>query len=360
MLPLVFVDAHHHFHDTSSDGECKEFNSFKASLGPTNRYFPLDYQRDAIDPITNELGISFFASVHVEALPDDGLAEAKWVESLLESSCIVQSIVASCDLTRPVDQVHSTLSAMKQQCSMVQGIRWILDVAHDNDQEVIPNTATHVACKRHDVQAFGTIDYLKVPAFEAGFACLAEYNFSFDLQCAPNQLKRAAVLMEKHPNVPVSIDHMGKLRSIDNALDEGDSDDPATFMNNEQLRVWKEGMQAMGELPHIYCKLSMLGYVIPGWHNTQKGQDLMKQLLSWVVLDWFGPKRCIAALNWHVNAEVSDSDGESSSGPSPVQYIQLLSQLLPPEMNQEQRDDIFAYNACRFYKVPIPQLGGAN
>ena len=61
----------------------------------------------------------------------------------------------------------------------------------------MPNSATHIARKRHDVKPFGTIDYLKVPAFEQGFACLEFYNYLFNLQCAPTQLKWAASLFRE-------------------------------------------------------------------------------------------------------------------------------------------------------------------
>ena len=186
-------------------------------------------------------------------------------------------------------------------------------------------------------------------AVHEGFRCLATHGFSFDLQCAPTQLERAAILLEKHPTTPVVIDHFGKPRRI--YIGEGETED--TSVDNVALDKWKRGMQRISQLPHVYCKLSMLGSAIPGWHKSAKGQELMQRMLRWVVLDWFGPQRCMVALNWHISAPISDTGGEGSTGPSPVEFITLLSRLLPAELTLEQRNDIFADNACRFYKIAL-------
>ena len=152
-----------------------------------------------MDPLTHELDLTFLGSVHVEALPDDGLAEAKWVERLDDTNTMtttIRTIAASCDLTQGVDRVRDTLAQLRESCPRVRGVRWILDVNANNEQEYVPNTATHVACQRHDLKQFGTIDYLKVPAFQQGVACLLQQQgsapYSFDLQCAPCQLQQAA------------------------------------------------------------------------------------------------------------------------------------------------------------------------
>ena len=165
-LPARLLDAHFHLLDTSSDSPCQAFNGFFASLvGPGLKYLPSDYGRDVVDEIENRLGIKFLGSVHVEVLPDDGIAEAIWLEQL-EKPHPIRAVVASCDLTESPNEIDRILSAMKQQCPLIRGIRWILDVSEENDQDYEANTATHVACTRHlkTRKEYGTIDYLKVPA----------------------------------------------------------------------------------------------------------------------------------------------------------------------------------------------------
>ncbi|KAL7580257.1 hypothetical protein ACA910_012994 [Epithemia clementina (nom. ined.)] len=348
-LPTKFVDAHHHFFDTSPDSDCGSFNSFLRSLfGPGTRYLPADYQRDVIEVISSseKNEIVFCGSVHVEAMPDHGIDEVKWLDSLDKDSHKVKAIVASCDLTQPRDVVDAKLSQMKKQYPLVHGIRWILDVSDENDQEFVPGTVTHVGTSRHSVQQFGTINYLAVPAFVEGFACLSTYDFSFDLQCAPCQLLQAVEILCKHPKIPVCIDHLGSLRYFQ-IHPRGQLE-----VDNKQLGLWKKGMEEMSKLPQVMVKLSQLGRVVPDWHKSTKSQEIMKKLLG-LVLDWFGPRRCMTALNWYISPNISDSSGESESGPTPLEFTCTLSSLLPESLSLEQRNDIFANNACRFYGIPL-------
>jgi predicted TIM-barrel fold metal-dependent hydrolase len=184
-LPAEFIDAHHHFMDTSNDFS----KEFLGSLMKSFSYLPDQYQKDVIEPL-DKAGVKVVGSVHVEAMPANALQDAQWVASLDSK---VAAIVASCDLASP--DVASKLQQLQDKCPRVKGIRWILDCVGAFE----PDTATHVATLRHD-----GIDYLRgsnggyngqtVPAFEKGFALLGQHGFSFDLQCAPVQLPEAAKL----------------------------------------------------------------------------------------------------------------------------------------------------------------------
>ena len=101
------MDAHHHFLDTGNN----KFQSFLGSLLPNERYLPHDYEKDVVKPLA-EAGVSLVGSVHVECIPDDGLKEAIWIDSL---DSTVQAIVASCDLTS--DTVDHDLFALKASFS---------------------------------------------------------------------------------------------------------------------------------------------------------------------------------------------------------------------------------------------------
>ena len=78
-LPRELIDAHHHFVDTDHN----DFNKLLLrSKLPGVSYLPQDYQRHVVKPLLAN-GIQLVGSVHMEALPDDGLAEVEWVESFL-------------------------------------------------------------------------------------------------------------------------------------------------------------------------------------------------------------------------------------------------------------------------------------
>jgi predicted TIM-barrel fold metal-dependent hydrolase len=346
-LPAAFFDAHHHFVDTATHGD--SFQSFVGKLIPNKTYLPLDYQHDVIEPI-QKAGIAFQGSVHMECIPDDGVAEVEWIASLIrsQSAWYVKAIVASCDLARVVDKVEEELCWLTKEVPEVKGVRWILDCVG----KFTGNDATHVATKRHD-----GIDYLRgstggydgqaLPAFEAGFALLGKYNLTFDLQCAPVQLMEASSLCRRHPNVKVVIDHLGKPRTL---LGADDKDD--LIMNEAELTVWRKGMKSMSQNSNVYVKISMLGYAIPGWIRTPERINLMKRLVQETV-EMFGPKRCMVATNFWNDAATSDGDNMSDVGPEPVQFLELIYGFLQEKYTDDDLDFIFCKTAASFYGVTI-------
>ena len=366
------IDAHHHFYDTRSSsmgGNGETFQAFLATLLDKDEYYlPDDYYRDVVEPLQKQQGIALEASVHVECMPNHGPQEVAWVEQLIKQQqengteggetshpCIVQAIVGSCDFTRDSIQEDlvqlcqsSSTSTTSTTTSRVRGVRWILDCVG----RYKPNTATHVGTTRHD-----GVDYLRgskggydgqvMPEFERGFAMLAQYNLSFDLQCAPAQLLQAAELFARHVNIPVVIDHLGKPRTL--LGPDTDNNTTTTTLNEKELHVWRTGMQAMAILPHVYVKLSMLGYAVPGWIKTPERTSLMKGLVQETIA-MFGPHRCMAALNWYKNGAVSDSDFMSSVGPTPLQYVEFLASCLQ-EHSEAERDRVFYGTAQEFYRL---------
>jgi predicted TIM-barrel fold metal-dependent hydrolase len=342
LLPAEFIDAHHHFMDTSNDFS----KEFLGSLMPSSfSYLPTEYQKDVVEPL-DKVGVKLVGSVHVEAMPADGLQDAEWVSSLDSK---VKAIVASCDLASP--DVAFKLQELQNKCPQVKGIRWILDCVGPFEA----NTATHVATLRHD-----GIDYLRgstggyngqtVPAFEKGFALLRNHGFSFDLQCAPVQLPEAAKLCARHPDVPIVIDHLGKPRILIQA-DEPDGNTTGSHnVNQEELAAWRSGMKAMAAIPHVHVKLSMLGYAVPGWQRTSARMEFLKDLIEETV-DLFGTDRCMVALNWWKDGATADSDGVSDIGPDPVQFVTLMSGYFLQKYSSIDRQKMFASNARKFYKI---------
>ena len=239
-MPTEIVDAHFHFFDPPNN----DFNAFLGSLGAP-AYLPEQYDEHA-------KGLPITKCVHVEAMPDNAVAEAKWVQSLADAGrCRVAAIVAGVNLA-DADAIDQ-LDELKAICPRVRGIRYIIDYVGPFDGG---NNATHPNMKRHD----GGIDYLRdveaAKDFERGFAALAKRDLSFDLQCAPEQLPAAAALFARHPTVKVVVDHLGKPRHL--AVDGGSSDTSA------KLTEWRTGMQLLAKLPQVGVRMNksprLLGY----------------------------------------------------------------------------------------------------
>jgi predicted TIM-barrel fold metal-dependent hydrolase len=348
-LPTHFVDAHQHFLDTGRNA----FQGFLGSLvGPSTSYLPADYARDVSLPLA-AAGVTLVGTVHVECLPNDGAAEAAWVQGLSRHGAVanadalspVAALVASCDLAQPRAVVDAALAALVASHAThggppVRGVRWILDA----DGPFDGTTVTHVGVTRHDPPG---LDYLRgheagiLPAFAAGYARLAAYQLSFDLQCAPAQLLAAAALAAQHPDIPVAINHLGK--PWDMLCDDGS-------LHQTSLTTWRTGMAALARLPHVYCKISMLGYAVPDWSSRAHGTQVVQTLVREVVT-LFGADRCMVALNWWKDAATSDADGRSARGPSPVAYLQHCSNFLA-EWSPADRDQLFYGTARQFYRIP--------
>ena len=339
-FPKEVIDPHHHFIDTANTN----FGTFLSSaVGCDIKCLPEEYTRDVIEPLA-KLGVNFFGSVHVEAMPDSGPAEVEWVEEMARADqcAYVKAYVASCDLSS--DNVEDELQKMVTLSPKLRGIRWILDCVGKYEKG---KTATHLATLRHD-----GVDYLKSDKFERGLAMLEKYNLSFDLQCAPSQfVESAATLFAKYPNLKVCIDHLGKPRTVlgTDLLEDGTTINPNVIPNEYEMDVWRKGMKAMSALPNVYVKLSMMGYAVPGWIRTKERQAVLKSIVREIV-DMFGAKRCMVAWNWHVNGAVSDADSLSDVGPDAVELLKMFMWFFEG-YDKKDTDRLFAGTAKEFYRL---------
>lgn len=353
-LPKEFVDAHHHFIDTT----CDVYKNFLATIAPDLKYLPESYTKDVVEDLA-KIGVAVTASVHVEAMPDNGAAEAAYVQKFVDDgkAPTVKAIVGSVDLAS--DDAEEQMKALKAAApeGVVKGVRWMVDCVGKFDGG---KSATHVATKRHDGVDYlrgsdGGYDGTTVPAFEAGYAALGKHGMSFDLQCAPAQLVEAAKLAARHPDVPLVIDHLGKPRIIlgPDMLGEGDEEEkkinPNLTPNAEELEVWRTGMKAMAAVPHVCVKIGMLGYIVPGWVRTSEREAIVKDLVLETV-KLFGPERCMVESNWWANAAASDSDFLSDAAPSASELIQKMSSWFS-DFSDEERKMLFSGTAKKFYRL---------
>jgi len=344
---LSMIDAHHHFMDPSKN----RFQSFLKSLN-VSTYLPLQYKKDVIDPILLTQNIKVEGTVHVECLPDDGFSEAKWVNSLIEKNDApyIKAIVASCNLADP--NIESELRTLVSNFGNVKGIRWILDCVGPYQDG---KTATHVATSRFGLDGIdflrgsngkGTYNGKVIPEFEKGFALLEKFNLSFDLQCAPVQLIQASHLFSRYPNIRVCIDHLGKPRTV---LGEDTPENKNFVPDENEISVWRNGMQSMASLPQVYVKLSMLGYAVPGWINSKEKEKVLKSLVREVV-ELFGVNRCMIATNWFLSGAVSDADGLSKVGPTSNEMVGRFLEWFH-DYGEDDMKRLFSGTAKEFYFI---------
>ncbi len=253
MKTIPFVDAHVHLWDLdhltypwltppfADDGP----NGSVASIAQT--YLPDDYRQDAAN--WNVAGY-----VHVDAGADasDALRETEWLNALPDGP---NGIVAFAALDDP--DLEPLLAAHAAH-ARVRGIRQIVN--------------WHVDGRRTYTQRDMTGD----DAWAHGFALLAKYDLSFDLQAYPGQFAGLANVIDRNPGVPVVINHLGM---------------PVTS-DPDHRTIWSEGLTLLAELPNVAIKISGFGFIQRFW----TAEDARPWVLE--AIDIFGPDRVCAASDF--------------------------------------------------------------
>jgi predicted TIM-barrel fold metal-dependent hydrolase len=252
LTDLPFVDAHVHwwrldrldyawltppFADTGPNGDVSAI---------ARDYLPADYLAEAA-------GWNVVGAVHVEAGADpaQALAETAWVQDVATAQNLPTAIVAFVALDAP--DVSAQLAAQAANPE-VRGVRHIVNWHADPQRTYTPRDVT------------------QDDAWQRGFARLADHGLSFDLQAYPGQLAELAPLIERHPDIPVFINHLG--------------------MGVDSETEWLDGLRALARLPHVAIKLSGLGLTIRPWH-AGAARDRVRR-----AIDLFGPDRAMMASDF--------------------------------------------------------------
>lgn len=197
--------------------------------------------------------------VHVECgLPrGEQLAETDWLQGLADDAGFPQGIVAGADLTDPdLDALLETHAARPNVRGIRQIVCWHADPA----------------------RTYTTRDLLRDPAWEAGFARLARHGLSFDLQLYPSQMATAAALADRHPDVPLVVNHAGLPTDRDPA----------------GVAVWREGLRRLAARPQVSIKISGLGITDRAW-TLESVSPIVRECI-----DVFGVDRAMFASDFPV------------------------------------------------------------
>jgi predicted TIM-barrel fold metal-dependent hydrolase len=281
-VPLI--DAHHHLWDTAA----YPYPWLDvAPAGIPRQYLLDDFLADAAD-------WSIVKSVHVqgEIGRAHSVAETGWLQAIADERGFPHGIVAYAALQAP--DLDELLQAHAQHANL-RGIRQILNP----DQ-----------CER--------ADYLEDPSWRAGYARLARYGLSFDLQADPEQFDAAASVARSHPDVPMVIDHAGMPRD----------QTPSGIVR------WRRAMLTMAAVPHVSVKLSGFAMFDASWSS-----ESIRPLVLHAV-DAFGLDRCMLASNFPVDKALT-------------RYEQLMTAFyaITADFSLEDRRKLFHDNAERIYRL---------
>jgi predicted TIM-barrel fold metal-dependent hydrolase len=294
-----FVDAHVHLWKLdhlsypwltppfSDDGP-------NGSVEPIARDYGLDdYFRDAA-------GYNVVKMVHIDAGADagDAAAETQWLQAMADTGRgFPQAIVAFAALNDPDVE---RLLARHTMSRNVRGIRHIINWHPDPRRTYTPK------------------NLLDDPDFARGYALLARYRLSFDLQIYPNQMTQAYQLARANPDVPVILNHTGMPVDRDAA----------------GIAAWKSGMKLLATLPNVATKISGLGFIDRHWTEETMRPVVLE------TIETFGIGRSLFASDFPTDKLFNT-------------YTRQLDfyDALTADFSLSERDALFAGNAERIYRI---------
>jgi len=246
-----------------------------------------DYLPDQLQPVLAENGVS--KTVLVQA--SNSVEESRWLLSLADSHPFIAGVVGWVDL----------MSA---------------DVGRQLDE-----LSAHPKFKgvRHLVESEPGDDWLVQPEVLRGLHRLADYGLSYDLLVHTRHLKYVPTVTDSCPGLSLVIDHMAK-----------------PPIANGEITGWFNELKPVAANPNIQCKLS--GLITEANWTTWTPNDLRPFVER--ALELFGPERLMFG---------SDHPVCLLAG-SYKRVLESFQEILA-ELNEHDRERIFATNAANFYRL---------
>ncbi|MCR9176028.1 MAG: amidohydrolase family protein [Alphaproteobacteria bacterium] len=300
--PFPIIDAHHHLWDLERNyypwlSDHPEPNFFLGDYTALKRrYMPDDYRGDAD-------GFEIVGTVHVEAEWDrtDQVAETRWIHQVAAAHGMPNAVVGHVWLDDP--EVESKLAAHVEY-PLMRGIR-----------------SKPVTAPAADAPFPDGPRSLSDPAWREGYRLLGVHGLTYDLRVPFWHLSEAAFLIERHPEVPVALNHTGF----------------PWDRSEDGLTAWRVEMTAIARIPWVHVKLSELGLKDAPWTVESNRRVVLE------ALEIFGVDRCMWASNFPP-ASLRVGYREQLEG-----FLEILSPLTDAE-----RRAVFHNNAKSFYRMEIP------
>jgi len=171
--------------------------------------------------------------------------------------------------------------------------------------------------------------------FMQGIRELGKRGLLFDICIRPAELQDAVELCRQNPETIFMLDHCGNANPyIVNGQHRKDTYPPdSTFVHTREN--WQEGIQKLGRLDNVYCKISgIISRAESGWNSETLAPTVN------ACLDSFSEERVVFGGDWPV----------CTLGASLSEWVSALRQIVHnrPEIQQEK---LFHLNAERLYNL---------
>ncbi len=239
-------------------------------------------------------------SVHLDSgyIPDDPVGETRLLQELADKRGFPHGIVARAALEQP--DIQATLEAQTTFANL-SGVRHILNWHPDAGKCFTSRS-----------------DWMQDSQWLRGFALLARYGLSFDLQIWPHQMPEAAALARRFPDIPLILNHAGMPLKHD----------------AEGRREWQNGLRLLAGCENVTVKISGLGMVFPHWQ--------VEEVRGWVeaILTIFGTRRVMFASNFPVDKLYGG-----------LSELYQAFDRLTAKLSDDEAHAVFYQNAVRVYRL---------
>ena len=297
MTKRRIIDAHHHLWDLDA---ChypwlmeRGVIRFFGDPAPIQRnYLASELRADAAN-------YELAGSVHIQVGVADGdeVNESRWLDEAAEVDGLPSALVGFCDLAAEnAQQVLDDQSRIRR----LRGIRHIVGRSQEEDA------------------ANGSDGLLDNPVWVENLASLRERNLSFDLQLIPQQIDRAAKVLQRLPGLQVALCHCGS----------------PWDQSSAGLARWRAGLKQLAALPDVYCKISGLAMFNHRW-----SVDEIRTIVT-TCIDVFGTRRCMFGSNFPVDKLHKSYDD-----------IWQAYETLASVYSVKEQERLFAGTAAEFYRL---------
>jgi L-fuconolactonase len=273
------IDAHQHFWRIDRG----DYGWLNASEHPDicRDFLPAD-----LAPLLERHGID--KTILVQAAPT--FAETEFLLEIAASTPFVAGVVGWVDLTAA--DAPSRIERLARHDKLV-GLRPMLQDIPDVEWMLRPDVATAVDA-------------------------MARCGLRFDALVLPKHLPVLGRFLDRHPELPVVIDHGAKPDIVHGAL-----------------KPWAEALRAIAQRGNTFCKLSGLASEAgPGWTTAQLAPYIES------LVECFGPRRLMWGSDWPVLNEVGRYDAWLDAAASSTTRLSQADQAL-----------VYAGNAAHFYGI---------
>lgn len=238
--------------------------------------------------------------------------------SLLMRRCRIDKTVLV--QAAPTEAETLFLLALAETTPFIAGVVGWTDLGAPDAPARIAALAAHKGLLglRPMLQDIEDADWILRPSVEPAIAAMTSAGLRFDALVQPRHLPTLTRFLERHPDLPVVIDHAAK-----------------PDIAGGVMEPWASQMRAIARGTGAFCKVSgMANEAGPGW-NT----DRLRPFVD-VLLEAFGPGRLMWGSDWPVLNEAGDY----------VRWVATANELMAV-VPAADRGPIFGRNAAAFYGI---------